>query len=174
MTDAQTHRRAGAQERRAPRSIRAATWVILAATAAGCAGLGGVRPRYGPVPGSVLVQLDQPADAVIRALATEVQTAGLRLLFVSPEEGYIETEWYDVGTRQSGPADARDLDRVVKLRFFADPVSGKTRLLAECVTRMVFDPSMPQRELERMAPDGHQGRILLDDVLRNARRRLTP
>ncbi|MEK6610002.1 MAG: hypothetical protein AABZ35_03680, partial [Gemmatimonadota bacterium] len=44
----------------------------------------------------------------------------------------------------------------------------------ECVTRMVFDPSMPQRELERMAPDGHQGRILLDDVLRNARRRLTP
>jgi len=174
MTGGQTRRRTDAQEKRTERAIRTAAWSLLAATAAGCAGLGGVRPHYGPVPGSVLIQLDQPADAVIRALATEVQTAGLRLVFISPEEGYLETEWYDTVTRQSGPAGSRDLDRVVKLRFFADPVAGKTRLMAESVTRITFDPSMPQRELERMAPDGSAGRVLLDDLLRQARRRLTP
>jgi hypothetical protein len=136
--------------------------------------MGGVRPRYGPVPGSILLQLDQPADAVIRTLASEVQTAGLRLLFVSPEEGYLETEWYDLESHQPVQAGAGDLDRVMKLRFFADPVAGKTRLMAECVTRILYDPSLPPRELERMAPAGHAGRVLLDEVLRQTRRRLTP
>ena len=129
---------------------------------------------YGPVPGSVFLQLDQPADAVIRELAAEAQAEGLHLLFVSPEEGYLETEWYDLGTRQAVQPDARDLDRVVKLRFFADPVAGKTRLMAECVTRIFYDPSLPPRELERMTPEGHPGRALLEEVLRQTRRRLTP
>ncbi len=136
--------------------------------------MGGVRPRYGPVPGSVLLQLDQPADAVIRELAAEAQSEGLRLLYDSPQEGYLETEWYDLGSRQPVQPGAGDLDRVVKLRFFADPVAGKTRLMAECVTRIFFDPSLPPRELERMTPEGHPGRALLDELLRQTRRRLTP
>ncbi|MBI1723063.1 MAG: hypothetical protein HYR48_04060 [Gemmatimonadetes bacterium] len=164
----------GAQEKGARWLTRVPRWVAIAAIAAGCASLGGVRPRYGPVPGSILLQLDSLPEAVIRVLATEVQTAGLRLRFVSPEEGYLETEWYNLGTRQSEQPGARDLDRVVKLRFFADPVAGKTRLLAECVNRYVYDPSLPERELERMVPDASPGRGLLDEVLRQARRRLTP
>lgn len=174
MTGARVPRGAGARESQARRVARTALWLALAAAGFGCASFGGVRPRYGPVPGSLLLQLDPQPDAVVRVLATEVQTAGLRLVFVSPEEGYLETEWYNLGTRQSEQPGARDLDRVVKLRFFADPVAGKTRLLAECVNRIVYDPSMPERELERMVPDGSPGRTLLDDILRQARRRLSP
>jgi len=53
----------------------------------------------------------------------------------------------------------------VKVRFFADPVAGKTRLAAECVRRIADDPSEPERDLERMVPDSSPGRILLDGIV---------
>lgn len=140
---------------------------------AACASLGGVRPVYGPVPGSVGVLLNAAPDAVTRAAAEEVQHAGLRVQWLSPEEGYVETLWYDLSTHESSPEQPfRDLDRVVKMRFFADPTAGKTRLVAECVTVSLVDPSRPPRELERMAPEGHAGRELLTQVVERVRRRL--
>lgn len=141
----------------------------LAAGATACAGLGGVRPYYGPVPGSVSLLVEAPPDAVTRRIATEVQTAGLRLLRFSPAEGYVETEWYNLDTQESGRSDHGSLDRMVKLRFFADPTAGRTRVLAECVTRLLYDPSLPERELERMVPEGHQGREILARVLARLR-----
>lgn len=153
-----------------PRSARrAVALAVLAAGAVGCAGLGGVRPGYGPLPGSVLLQLDVPPDTVVRALASAVQAARLHLKRFAPSEGYLETEWYHLDTGASGSAGPRDLDRVVKLRFFADPVAGATRLLAECVTRLVYDPSLPERELERMVAEGHPGRRLLERILSGLR-----
>jgi hypothetical protein len=38
-------------------------------------------------------------------------------------------------------------------------------LLAECVMRIAWDPSVPERELERMVPEGHPGRVLLDTLI---------
>lgn len=139
---------------------------------AGCAGLGGVRPVYGPVPGSVGLQLDAPPTAVTRAAAEEIQHAGLLVQWLSPEEGYVETQWYHLSTRESSREPAfRDLDRVVKIRFFADPTAGKTRLAAECVTTMLVDPSRPPRELERMVPEGHPGREVLTQILDRLKQR---
>ena len=139
---------------------------------AGCAGLGGVRPVYGPVPGSVGLQLDAPPAAVTRAAAEEIQHAGLLVQWISPEEGYVETQWYHLATRESSREPAfRDLDRVVKIRLFADPTAGKTRLAAECVTAMLVDPSRPPRELERMVPEGHAGREVLTQILDRLRQR---
>jgi len=140
----------------------------LAATLglAACAGLGGVRPYYGPVPGSVSLEFPAPPDAVTRAAAEEVQHAGLELQWMSAAEGYVETQWFNVTTRASALSpDARDLDHSVKLRFFADPTAGKTRLEAEVVTTYAMDPSRPPREMERMAPEGHPGREVLTQIL---------
>lgn len=139
---------------------------------AACASLGGVRPVFGPVPGSVGLQLDATPDAVTRAAAEEVQHAGLRVQWLSPEEGYVETLWYDLTTHESSSEQPfRDLDRMVKIRFFADPTAGKTRLVAECVTVSLVDPSRPPRELERMAPEGHAGRELLTQLVDRLKRR---
>lgn len=133
---------------------------------AACTGLGGVRPMYGPVPGSVALVLADSPDNVTRAAADEVQQAGLRLQWMSVEEGYVETEWFNVTTRVSTPQpDLGDLEHSVKVRFFADPTAGKTRLAAEAVTTYAVDPSRPQRELERMAPPGHPGREVLTQIL---------
>ncbi len=149
--------------------LRSASWCLALAA---CVGLGGVRPVYGPVSGSVGLQLNTAPDVVTRAVAEEVQHAGLRVQWLSPEEGYVETLWYNLSTRESSQEQPfRDLDRVVKMRFFADPTAGKTRLVAECVTVSLVDPSRPPRELERMAPEGHAGRELLTQVVDRLKRR---
>lgn len=149
--------------------------ILLAATVAlaACAGLGGVRPYYGPVPGSVTLQFATSPDAVTRAAVEEAQQAGLAVQWASPAEGYVETQWFNVTTRVSTPSpDLRDLDHSVKFRFFADPVAGRTRLVAEAVTSYAVDPSRPQRELERMAPEGHPGREVLTQIVDRLKRRL--
>jgi hypothetical protein len=126
---------------------------------------GGVRPLYGPVPGSLALQLDAQPAAVIVAATREVRAAGLDVARVAANEGYLESQWYDVGTHRSVTDRARDLDRVVKLRFFADPTAGKTHLAAECVRRIADDPSEPERYWERMVPDSTPGRVLLDSIV---------
>lgn len=130
-----------------------------------CASFGGVRPVYGPVPGSLSLRLDALPDAVILAAAREVQSAGLTVARSAAAEGYLETGWYDVVRSRSVDASARDFDRIVKLRFFADPTAGKTHLAAECVVRIAYDPSEPARDLERMVPDSTPGRRLLNRIV---------
>ncbi len=132
---------------------------------AACAHFGGVRPVYGPVPGSLSLQLTAQPDAVIVAAVKEVQAAGLRVARVAPDEGYLETEWYDVATKRSVSASAKDFDHIVKVRLFADPTAGKTHLAAEAVVRIAYDPSEPERDLERMVPDSTPGHALLDSLV---------
>jgi len=159
-------------KRRPGQGGRPAGLCLLAVVLGACASLGGLRPLYGPVQGSVSVQLGGSPEAVTRAAVEEVQHAGLHVQWLSVEEGYVETQWYDLSSRGSSSEPAfRDLDRVVKMRFFADPTAGRTRLAAECVTTIMVDPSRPQRELERMAPEGHAGREMLTQVLDRLRRR---
>ena len=139
---------------------------------AGCAGLGGVRPNYGPVPGSVSFVLVALPDAVTRAAAEEIQHAGLQLLYNSAEEGYVETQWYSLTTRASAfEPDMHDLEHSIKVRFFCDPTAGKTRVVAEVVTSYAVDASRPVREMERMAPEGHPGREILTQILDRLKRR---
>jgi len=152
-------------------TARAVLAAVLVA-AAGCAAMGGLRPRYGPVPESVMLTLEGAPDAVTRAAAEEVQHAGLRVQWLSPEEGYVETQWYDLRSRESASEPRfRDLEQIVKLRFFSDPVAGKTRLVAEAVITTLVDPSRPPRELERMVPPGHGGREVLTRILDRMRTR---
>jgi hypothetical protein len=124
-----------------------------------------VRPVYGPLPGSVSLLLDAAPDAVIVAAQREVRAAGLEVASVAADEGYLETEWYDVVAKRTVDARAPDLDHIVKLRLFADPKAGKTYLAAECVRRIAYDPSEPQRDLERMVPDSTPAHALLDSLI---------
>jgi hypothetical protein len=124
-----------------------------------------VRPFYGPIAGSISVQLETTPDTVIDAVRRAVVAAGFRVAINDPREGFLETGWYDPVARRPVHAGARDLARTVKLRFFADPTAGHTRLAAECVQRFAYDPSEPARDLERMVPDSTPGRVIMDSVL---------
>ncbi len=126
---------------------------------------GGIRPRYAPVPHSIMMLLPDSAKNVVVTLADRSVAMGFTVARYAPNEGYLETGWYDTKTKRPVGDPFNDLDRIVKLRFFADPWQGRTRLVAESVRRIAWDPSEPQHDLERMVPDDHPGRALLDSVL---------
>lgn len=121
--------------------------------------------------GSVVAQVPAAPDTVTRALAQEAAALGVRVRHLVPREGYVESEWFDVRGPRRRDADPDDAAHVVKLRFYADPVAGLTRVAGESVERWRYDPSLPERELERMVPETHPGRALLDSVLARTRRR---
>ncbi len=102
---------------------------------------------------------------MIAAVGRQVDSAGLVVRLADAAEGYLETGWYDLESRRTVSATARDLDHTVKLRFFADPTAGHTRLAAECVRRIAYDPSEPERDLERMVADSTPGRVMLDSLM---------
>ncbi len=156
------------------RGPAAALGLAAALALAACAHFGGLRPYYGPIPGSISFLLGAPEDSVIIAAARVVDSAGLQVAVYDPSEGYLETKWYDLGTRRTVGDGARDLDRIVKLRFFGGPVARYSRLWVECVRRIAVDPSEPERSLERMVPDRSPGRVLLDSIAAKLQARYPP
>ena len=133
--------------------------------AAACAHMGGVRPRLVPLAGAEerIVQAG-PASVTLAIVAT-LDTSGIPIEAASAEEGYVESRWIDATTHQPRAPGPSNLDRVIKIRFYADPVAGTTHLVAECVHRFHLDPSLPPRELEVVVPDGHPGKLLLDSLM---------
>ena len=146
-------------------SGRRAALAALVITGAACARMGGVRPNITPLLGSVTRTIEASPDAVTRALAASLDSSGVPVEAVAPDEGYVESAWYDLDTRTAHSPTLHTLDHTIKIRFFADPVAGKTRLVAECVRRVIFDPSLPPRELERSVPDSTPGMALMDSVM---------
>jgi hypothetical protein len=112
-----------------------------------------------------MLLIDLPTGAATESLATSLGRVGLPVRTSEPREGYLESQWFDVQAHRATREPFGRLDSIVKLRFFADPAFGHTRLFAECVVRVAWDPSVPPRDLERMPPTGHPGRALLDSVL---------
>ncbi len=147
------------------RAWEAAALVVVIA---GCRGLGGVRPRIVPLPGSVVRTVEISADSATRALAVALAARNVPVTAVAPAEGYVESAWYDLEDRAPRAPDGRRLESIVKLRFFADPTAGRTRVVGEVVWRLLVDPSVPERELERVVPEGHAGRTLLTEVMVSA------
>lgn len=145
-----------------PTHLRASAALLLLVS---CTGVGGIRPRYGALPESVRQTLDERPLPLTQLLDNTVRAANLPVVSTAPREGYLETAWFDAGSRQRVSQPFANMDRVVKLRFFVDSEQGRTRLLAEAVYRIAWDPSVPERELERMVPAGHPGRVLLDSIV---------
>ena len=144
-------------------SPRRALFVFLA-VATSCA-TGGQRPRFGAQPQSILLIVRQPADSAVTHLTDRARELGLPVQRSAPREGYIETGWYDVARGEHVAAPFSRLDSIVRWRVFADPVQGHTRILIEAVHRIAWDPSLPERELERMVPPGHPAFAMIDSLL---------
>lgn len=138
---------------------------VLVAGSAACA-TGGTRPRYAALPQAVVVtQIIRAPTAVIGDVEAAVRAAGLRVARYAPAEGFLETRWFDVTTHAVSGVPYSRLNQIIRLRFFADPDQGKTRLVAEAVQMIAYDPSVPERDLERMVPATHPGRLFLDSLI---------
>jgi hypothetical protein len=140
--------------------MRRSAFASLAAAvgfAAACAA-GGVRPAYEPFPDARVDTINAaPADVIQEAVA-RTNAENMRGAWESAEEGFYETQWFNVVTQESGKMDRSNLDRVVLLRFWADPLEGgRTVLTSEAVYSRTPDTSLPQREREMSVPPGHAG-----------------
>lgn len=133
----------------------------------GCAGVGGIRPSFPPLQAAEIDTIATPPSKTIGAVSAAVIAQGLSVQWAAPREGYLETKWYDTDRRVSvsGPGPS-DVTRTVRLRFWVDSLAGGRSLLtSEADYLQTLDPSEPDRDLEVMAPPGHPGRVILDDIL---------
>lgn len=110
--------------------------------------------------------------AVIQEIVARVSAEQMRPQFSSPAEGYMETQWFDVVSRQSGVINRAQPERYVLLRFWADSIGeGKSRVTSEAVYKRTTDPSVMPRDQEMLVPPGSQGDRLLKAVMAGAKER---
>lgn len=140
-----------------------------AAFAAACAA-GSVRPSFEPFPEARVDTINAAPPAVIEELASQVFAEKMRPQWNSPAEGYLETQWFNIVTQESGTTDRGNPDRVILLRFWADSLpGGKTKLTSEAVYMRTTDPSVLGRDREMMVPPGHGGDRLRSRVIEAAK-----
>jgi len=84
----------------------------LGAVGVACTAVG-TRPHFGPMPGAVVDTLGAGPGTVIGALASELETLGLRVRAVSQAEGYLETSWFDPTTGRLVDGGIREQTRQV-------------------------------------------------------------
>jgi hypothetical protein len=138
--------------------MRPSTIAIFAGAAvfASACGAGGIRPSYPPLPNARVDTINAAPAAVIQELVTQINAEQMRPEWSSPSEGYLVTQWFNVVTQESGKMDRSNLDRIVRLRFWADPIGeGKTKLTSEAVYLGNADVSKPERDREVEVPAGH-------------------
>jgi hypothetical protein len=87
--------------------------------------------------------------AATRALAVALDTDSLPVSRTEPDDGWLETPWFDAATLQPTTARVVGTD-VVKIRAFVEPGRANHSIITiEAVYRPLLDPSRDGRELER-------------------------
>jgi hypothetical protein len=114
------------------------------------------RPFFPPVTGAAQVEIDLAVRSATGALADVLRSDSFPVTRVVPLDGFIETAWFDAGTRKATRA-RRLGPEVVQVRAWVDPTRpGHSRLTVETVYRPLADPSRSPRDLERQVPPDHQ------------------
>ncbi len=113
------------------------------------------RPPIHPMLGALTVDVDLDVPAATVTVANALRTDSIPVTIEEPRDGYLETPWFESATgaatsrRPLGP-------EVVRARAWIDPLHpGRSRIQVEIAYRPWADPSLPERELERLVPLSH-------------------
>ena len=131
------------------------------------------RPPFQAMPEARVGDLDVEVPVATERLAKALTDAGIPVARVAPEDGYLETPWFDTATGR--PASGRPLGLdVVRVRGWVTPSAhGSSEIKVETVYRPIADPSRPSRELERSVPYAHPVRVLVRNAYRAIGARIT-
>jgi len=124
-----------------------------------------------PVPGAMVAAFADSARDVIEAAAYAITDEGIPLRFYDRKGLYVQSEWIDlasVRTRRD-PGGYFGNERTVKFQFRARRVLGATELVGEAIHLPAVGEG---RANERMVPEGHPGREVLQRLFAAAARRL--
>lgn len=146
---------------------------LLAAGLTGAAACGaGIRPAYSPMMDARVDSVNAAPSAAIQEIAARIDAENIGLNWSSPEEGFLESQWYNIVTRASGVTSRANPEQVILLRFWADPIGpDRAQITSEVVIKGTTDPSVPDRDQEIMAPSGHIGHQILDRILTGVEQR---
>ena len=127
-------------------------------------GAANVRPYVAPFAGAPIDTVRGDPAVIVGDLAGLLQAEGVTVRRQSPEEGYVESAWFDVrGTSLTGPTPHGPL---VRFRFWVDPVgNGLAQVIGEVAGRYTVDPSLPERQREVLLPPEHVGRVVLARIM---------
>lgn len=116
------------------------------------------RPRLEPLPLAPVAELKGKRPDVSEKTIARLREDGLPLAHVTVKDAYAESPWLDSASMQ--PTTRRPLGTdVIKVRTWVDPSKpGYSRITIEPVYRVSADPSVPERELDRLVPEGHPAR----------------
>jgi hypothetical protein len=123
---------------------------VAAVVLAGCTPAS-TRPSFAPFPDALHAVINAPPAQVVRQTQAILAADSIPIRFVSVRDAFLETSEF-AGT--------------TTLRLWADPdVPGKSRVTVEAVYRPLEDPSRTHRDLERAAPPGSGGQLMLEKLL---------
>jgi hypothetical protein len=113
------------------------------------------RPDLLPVPDASRLEVELFVPEATRALALALDTDSIPVVRTEPEDGWLETDWFDATTLAPVRGRVVGLD-AVRVRGFVDPARPNHSLIqVEVIYRPRLDPALPPRELEVMVPTGH-------------------
>lgn len=154
--------------RMSTRAIRIRLSLLLPAVAIAACNPASSRPAFMPYPEDVSVLLTGPVPAIASAVGGWFESQGIHTEWINAEDGYVESTWYNTDTRQSssGTGDLNTVMATFKIRVWVDPdAPGKSRMTVEAVYRPTLDPSRSERDLERSAPPGSGGAVLVQQLI---------
>ena len=123
------------------------------------------RPSFGPLPMAAEAVVDLDVAKATTVLAEALKSDSIPVTRVEPRDGYLETGWFIAAT--GVPSTARPLgDSVVRVRGWVNAY-GKERgsIHAETAVRMLANPALPPRELDRQASDSNPAAVRVARVL---------
>jgi len=132
----------------------AGTALLMVILAAGCKPYT-PRPYFPPVTGAARAEIFLDVPTATTILSEILSTDSLPVTRVEKRDGYIETAWFDAGTKS--PTGARRLGpEVVRVRAWVDPSRrGHSRITVETVYRPLADPALDSRDLDVQVPADH-------------------
>lgn len=146
--------------------LKALAFAPIACTVIVACGAGGVRPWFDPFPEAQLDTVSVPANTAATLIGELLASEGVEVKYIRPDEGYVETRWFDVQTAHTASSTGLETDSTVRLRFWINPVTPtESEILGEAAKRRVIDPSLPERETEVPVPPDHSGEKLVKRIL---------
>ena len=113
------------------------------------------RPELTPLPQALPVEVRYRREAATERLARLLREDSIPLAQVAVKDGYVESPWMEAATLQPTRKTPLGPD-IVKLRGWVDPARvGFSFVTVEVVYRPVLDPSLPERELDRIVQPDH-------------------
>jgi hypothetical protein len=130
------------------------SWIPLSCVALAC-NPNTSRPPIHPILGASIIEVELDVPTATAEVAQALRQDSIPVTTLELRDGYLETPWFESAT--GVPTTERPLGpEVVRVRAWVDiEHPGHSRITVEVVYRPWADPSLPGRELERLAAADH-------------------